>query len=37
MEGPNPSDQSKLEIIHYLTQKVIEQKMTKDLDDDLPF
>ncbi len=37
MEAPNPSDQSKLEIIHYLTKKVIEQKITKDLDDDLPF
>ena len=37
MDAPNPADQSKLETIHFLTKKVVEQKMTKDLDDDLPF
>ncbi|MBJ8452859.1 hypothetical protein I6M90_16050 [Acinetobacter bereziniae] len=37
MDAPNPADQAKLETIHYLTKKVIEQKITKDLDDDLPF
>lgn len=37
MEAPNPADQSKLETIHFLSKKIIEQKMTKDLDDDLPF
>ncbi len=37
MEASNPADQSKLETIHFLTKKIIEQKMTKDLDDDLPF
>jgi hypothetical protein len=37
MEAPNPADQSKLETIHYLTKKIVEQKTSKELDDDLPF
>ena len=37
LDAPNPTDQAKLEIIHYLTKKVIEPKIPKDLDDDLPF
>lgn len=37
MEAPNPSDQAKLEIIHYLINKVMEAKKQKELDDDLPF
>lgn len=37
MDAPNPADQSKLETIHYLTKKIVEHKIAKDLDDDLPF
>lgn len=37
MDAPNPADQSKLETIHYLTKKVVEQKIAKELDNDLPF
>lgn len=37
LESPNPKDQAKLEIIHYLVKNIIEQKKSKELDDDLPF
>lgn len=37
MDAPNPADQSKLETIHYLTKKIVDQKIAKELDDDLPF
>lgn len=37
MEASNPSDQSKLEIIHYLVNKIMDARKQKELDDDLPF
>lgn len=37
MEAPNPSDQAKLEIIHYLVNKIMEKRKAEELDDDLPF
>ncbi|MDH2526749.1 hypothetical protein QDR63_10665 [Acinetobacter baumannii] len=37
MEAPNPSDQAKLEVIHYLVNKIIEKREAEDLDNDLPF
>ena len=37
MEAPNPSDQAKLEVIHYLVNKIIEKREVEDLDNDLPF
>lgn len=37
IEAPNPSDQAKLEIIHYLINKEMQERLTKELDDDLPF
>lgn len=37
MEAPNPSDQSKLEIIHYLISKVMTAKEQREQDNDLPF
>lgn len=37
MEAPNPSDQAKLEIIHYLVNKIMKKRKTEELDDDLPF
>ncbi|NHC04573.1 hypothetical protein G9F31_12485 [Acinetobacter sp. 187] len=37
LEAPNPKDQAKLEIIHYLVKNIIEQKKSKELDDELPF
>lgn len=37
MDAPNPTDQAKLETIHYLAKKVVEHKIAKELDDDLPF
>lgn len=37
IEAPNPSDQAKLEIIHYLVNKIMEKRKAEELDDDLPF
>ena len=37
MEAPNPSDQAKLEIIHYLVNKIMEKRKAEELGDDLPF
>lgn len=37
MDAQNPANQEKLATIHYLTKKVVELKMAKELDDDLPF
>ncbi len=37
MEAPNPSDQAKLEVIHYLVNKIIKKREVEDLDNDLPF
>ncbi|ENT3301998.1 TPA: hypothetical protein NEQ15_001087 [Acinetobacter baumannii] len=37
IEAPNPSDQAKLKTIHYFLNKVLQSRLTKDLDDDLPF
>lgn len=37
MDASNPSDQSKLEIIHYLISQIMDARKQKELDDDLPF
>ncbi len=37
MEASNPSDQAKLEVIHYLVNKIIEKREAEDLDNDLRF
>lgn len=37
MEVTNPSDQAKLEIIHYLIGKIMDARKQVDFDDELPF
>ncbi len=37
IEAPNPSDQAKLKTIHYFVNKVLQDRLSKELDDDLPF
>ena len=37
LEAPNPHNQAKLEIIHYLINKNMEERRQQELDDDLPF